>query len=238
MIIKKDKKKLRAIVIIGLIICLLVAIPDLGVVLSTSHDIKGNLNYRDDEFTSEEIEELKSIEPQCIIVLGASVKSDGSPSKMLRQRLNGAIQLYEAGVAPKILLTGDNANDDYNELSAMLAYVRYFGVPKEDVFCDYAGFSTYESAYRAKEIFQVERAIVVTQRYHLYRSIYGCKQMSITTLGAATDQERYVGQSIRDARELLARYKDFFKWIARPEPTYLGDPIPITGDGDDSRVLE
>ncbi len=135
-------------------------------------------------------------------------------------------------------MTGDAGQEEYNEVKAMLAFVRYFGVPKEDVFCDYAGFSTYESMFRAREVFQVERAVVVTQRYHLYRSLYGCRQMGIQAVGVATDQRTYFGQASRNARDILARDKDYIKWIRRPDPKYLGDPIPITGNGDESRKLD
>ncbi|MBQ0078475.1 MAG: YdcF family protein [Eubacterium sp.] len=229
---------MNAIIIICIVFVAVLAVPNFIVTGATRGDIVVKLNDYDDMFSQEEIQEMKSMNPQCIIVLGASVKADGTPSPMLRQRLLGALQLYEAGVAPKILMTGDAGQEEYNEVKAMLAFVRYFGVPKEDVFCDYAGFSTYDSAYRAREVFQVDRAVVVTQEYHLYRALYGCQQMGIDAVGVATDQKHYVGQFGRDTREVLARFKDYVKWIKKPEPKYLGDPIPITGSGDDSRVLD
>lgn len=181
--------------------------------------------------TDDAIEELKAIQPQCILVLGASVNPDGTPSQMLQDRLDTGIALYRAGVAPKLLLSGDDGQVEYNEVEGMRTYAVKAGVPEEDIFLDHAGFSTYESVYRAGSVFGVERMIVVTQRYHLYRSLYGCKRMGITALGAAADQDTYLGQELREVREILARDKDCVKWIIKPEPTYLGEEIPIDGDG-------
>ena len=96
---------------------------------------------------------------------------------------------------------------------------------------DHAGFSTYESMYRAKEIFGVKKMIVVTQSYHLYRAVYVANRLGIDTYGVAAVNTRYSGQSVRDVREYLAVFKDFFQAIVKPEPTLLGSPIDITGDG-------
>ena len=113
----------------------------------------------------------------------------------------------------------------------MKQYVLERGIPKEDVFLDHAGFSTYESVYRAKAIFQVERAIIVTQKYHLYRALFIAKQLGLETIGISALERRYVGQWGRDVREFLARNKDFFQAMLKPEPTFLGEVIPISGDG-------
>jgi vancomycin permeability regulator SanA len=106
------------------------------------------------------------------------------------------------------------------------------GVNSENVFMDHAGFSTYESIYRAKEVFGVKKMIIVTQKYHLYRALYIAEQLGIEAYGVASDYHTYVGQSMRDLREVLARTKDFVITITKPEPTYLGDFIDIHGDGD------
>ena len=201
------------------------------VVKTTEDQIVASIESVDDTLTEEEAAQLKSIDPQCIMVLGASVYPDGSPSAMLRDRLDTAIELYRKGVAPKLLLTGDDGQIVYNEVQVMKDYAVEAGVPEEDIFLDHAGFSTYESAYRAAAVFKVERMIVVTQQYHLYRSIYGCRRMGIEVLGAAANQDTYTGQEVRDIREVLARDKDFFKWIIKPEPTFLGEEIPVSGDG-------
>lgn len=178
-----------------------------------------------------EVKRLKSIQPQCILVLGASVKADGTPSAMLRDRLETAIALYYSGVASKLLLSGDNGQTVYNEVESMKKYAVKAGVPEGDIFLDHAGFSTYESIYRAQYIFQVDSMVVVTQEYHLYRTLYGCKKMGIDALGVSAAQDTYSGQELREVREILARDKDCVKWIFKPEPTFLGDAIPISGNG-------
>ena len=168
---------------------------------------------------------------QCIIVLGASVHDDGTPSLMLRDRLDKAIELYEAGAAPKILVSGDDGQVEYNEVEVMKNYLLEAGVPAEDIFMDHAGFSTYETMYRARDVFGVSRAIVVTQRYHEYRALYIGNKLGLDVCGVYARDVRYAGQSYRDVREVLARCKDFVKCIYQPKPTYLGDPFDITGDG-------
>ena len=169
--------------------------------------------------------------PDCVIVLGAGLAADGGPSAMLRDRLDMAIYLYNEEYVPKILLTGDNGEENYNEIKAMLDYTLAQGVPAEDVFCDYAGFSTYESMYRAQAIFQVREALVVTQSYHLYRALYIGKALGMDVMGAASDQQAYRGQLQREVREVLARDKDIVSCLLKLKPKYLGDPVPITGRG-------
>ena len=110
-----------------------------------------------------------------IVVLGASVLADGTPSTILQDRLDDGIQLYFAGVAPKIIMSGDNGTASYNEVKAMKSYAIAQGVPSEDIFCDHAGFSTYESMYRAKYVFGCERIVVATQTYHLYRALWSAQ---------------------------------------------------------------
>ncbi|HIU26740.1 MAG TPA: YdcF family protein [Candidatus Copromorpha excrementigallinarum] len=232
---KKDRGILARIFFTLVKLCLLAAIViiciNIFVIKSTEDKIVAGVSPDDSSITSEEIESLLSVEPDCIMVLGASVKADGTPSRMLQDRLDLAVELYHRGVAPKLLLTGDNGQVNYNEVKAMKEYAAAGGVPEEDIFLDHAGFSTYESVYRAKYIFKVDRMVVVTQKYHLYRALYGCGKMGIEALGAASDQETYRGQEYREIREILARDKDCIKWIFRPEPTYLGDPVPIGGSG-------
>ncbi len=176
-------------------------------------------------------EEVVRSHADCILVLGAGITPDGRPSYMLRDRLDKGIELYEAGVAPKLLLSGDNGQERYDEVNAMKQYVLERGIPETDIFLDHAGFSTYESMYRAKAVFQVENAIVVTQKYHLYRSLYIAEQLGLETTGISALERRYVGQWGRDVRELLARNKDFVQTIFKPEPRFLGEVIPISGDG-------
>ena len=167
----------------------------------------------------------------CIVVLGCGVREDGSPSDMLRDRLDRAIELYNAGAAPKLLMSGDHGRDDYDEVNTMKNYALDRGVPVEDIFTDHAGFSTYETVYRAKEVFLAEKVLIVTQEYHLYRALYIAKRLGLDARGVGSDQHTYYGQRFRDLREVAARCKDFFGCVFRPEPTFLGDAIPISGDG-------
>ncbi|MBR4018560.1 MAG: YdcF family protein, partial [Clostridia bacterium] len=106
------------------------------------------------------------------------------------------------------------------------------GVPSEDVFMDHAGFSTYESIYRAKEVFLAERVLIVTQGYHLYRALYVARSLGLEAEGVAADLRPYRGQRYYDLREVLARCKDFAMCIFKPLPTYLGEAIPVSGSGD------
>ena len=177
------------------------------------------------------VDECRAVDPQCILVLGCAVWADNQPSPMLKDRLDTAIELYKAGAAPKLLLSGDNSVVEYSEPDCMLQYTLAQGVPAEDIFLDYAGFSTYDSAYRAKTIFRAERLIVVTQKYHLFRALHTCDKLGITAKGVASNQRKYVGRFKREAREVLARDKDLVKVIIKPEPTFLGEEIPIDGDG-------
>lgn len=167
----------------------------------------------------------------CILVLGAGVRNN-QPSPMLNDRLEAAIQLYQQGKAPKIIMSGDHGREDYNEVGVMKEFAMNAGVPSCDIFMDHAGFSTYESLYRAKEIFQAKKIIIVTQDYHLYRALYIANQLNIEAVGVASNPREYSGQTMREIRETIARCKDFFNCIMQPKPTYLGEAIPVSGNGD------
>ncbi len=168
---------------------------------------------------------------QCAIVLGCGIEDNETPSPMLKDRLDLGIALYQGGYVGKILLSGDNGQEGHNEIHVMLKYTKDAGVCEEDIFCDHAGFSTYDSMYRAADIFKVEKAIVVTQKYHEYRALYIAKKLGIQVCGASSDQEKYLGQTYRQLREILARNKDFVKANIRAKATYGGDAIPISGSG-------
>lgn len=179
--------------------------------------------------TEQQAAQLEAVD--CILVLGCQVRSDGTPSHMLEDRLRRGVALYEAGAAPKILMSGDHGTKYYNEVDAMKRYALEAGVPSADVFMDHAGFSTYESMSRALRVFEADKIIIVTQEYHLYRAIYAAKALGIEAYGVAADYRTYSGQLSRDIREVLARVKDFGMAIFQPDPTYLGEAIPINGDG-------
>lgn len=165
-----------------------------------------------------------------ILVLGAGIWGN-SPSHMLEDRLLTAIDLYKNGVSKKIIMSGDHGREDYDEVNTMKNYAIEKGIPSEDIFMDHAGFSTYESIYRAKEIFNVKKIVIVTQKYHLYRAIYIAKKLGIEAYGVSADLRKYSGQAKREGREIIARNKDFFICILKPKPTYLGETIPISGNG-------
>ena len=168
----------------------------------------------------------------CILVLGCQVKSDGVPSDMLHDRLRRGVELYNMGAAPKLLMSGDHGRAEYNEVGAMKHFALEAGIASEDIFMDHAGFSTYESVCRAKEIFQVKKVIIVTQKYHLYRAVYIAQALGLDAYGVASDYRSYSGQAGYDLREALARVKDFGTAIFKPAPTYGGKVIPISGNGD------
>ena len=168
----------------------------------------------------------------CILVLGCQVKADGVPSHMLEDRLRRGVELYQAQAAPKLLMSGDHGRENYNEVGTMKQYAVDTGIPSSDVFMDHAGFSTYESLYRAKNIFGVDKVIIVTQEYHLPRALYIAEQMGIEAYGVPADYRTYFGQYKRDIREVLARCKDVLTAKWNVPPTYGGECIPIDGDGD------
>ncbi len=166
------------------------------------------------------------------LVFGAGVRQDGTPSPMLADRVQTAVQLYEMGRVRKILMTGDNSHVEYNEVATMQRYAVDRGVPSSDITLDYAGFSTYESCYRARVIFGVERAVLITQQFHLPRAVYTCRQLGIEAIGLGTpDWETYSSKvmSFYTTREFLATLKALWQiHITRPLPTFLGPYEGIT----------
>lgn len=166
----------------------------------------------------------------CIMVLGCGVRGD-RPSPLLADRLQRGVEVFSLGASPKILMSGDHGQENYDEVNVMKQYALDAGIAEADIFMDHAGFSTYESMYRAKEIFGVKKMIIVTQKYHLSRAVYIANQLGIEAYGVASDYQTFGGQFGRDCREVLARVKDMFTTIFQPKPTYLGEHIPISGDG-------
>ena len=214
--------KITGIVILGVIL--------LGVsaIFGVNGYVKGSVKRS--IITAEQAAKLGDAD--CIIVLGCQVKSGGRLSLMLTDRMMTAIDLYNAGASDKLLLSGDHSQKYYNEVGAMKNYAVENGVPSEDVFMDHAGLSTYETVYRAKEIFGAKKVIIVTQEYHLYRALYIAKRLGLEAYGVACDRNAYSGQVYRDLREVFARDKDFVKCIFKPEPTFSGEKISLSGNGD------
>ena len=174
------------------------------------------------------VDDLKNGSFDCIMVLGAGLW-DGEPSPMLQERLDFGIVAYETGCSDKLLMSGDHGREEYDEVNKMKDVAIENGVLADNVFMDHAGFSTYESMYRARDIFQVEKMVIVTQKYHLYRAVYNARKLGIDAYGFAADRLEY--PIYNDVREALARTKDFFYCIVQPEPTYLGEEIPISASG-------
>ncbi len=173
---------------------------------------------------------------QAAIILGARIWVDGSPMDMLRDRLETGVRLYEQGKVDKLLLSGEHEQVPYNQVDTMLEYVLGRGVPPEDVFTDNAGLSTYDTMYRARDVFQVESALIVTQDFHLSRAVYTARHLGLDAIGVVADLETYRDYAPNAAREVLARVNAIIELhMTRPDPAESGQPLPITGDGRTSR---
>ena len=179
-------------------------------------------------------EEAAKLDTDAILVLGARVWDNGQPSGILKDRIITGVDLYQSGASERLLMSGDHGQDDYDEVNAMKDYAVELGIAPEVIFMDHAGFSTYESLYRARDIFQIKTLIIVTQEYHLYRALYVARALGLNAYGVPADLGDYAGMPRFEAREILARLKDFVYTIFQPLPTYLGDTIPITGDGSET----
>lgn len=222
------KTQTRRILLIVLAVILSLGLMVMGAVFA----INGYVIHttKDRILTVEEASALTDVD--CILVLGCKVNANGVPSAMLEDRLRRSVELFQAGAAPKLLMSGDHGAEPYNEVQTMKQYALDSDIASSDVFMDHAGFSTYESIYRAKEVFQADKILIVTQQYHLYRALYVAEALGVEAYGVSADYRTYVGQTMRDIREILARNKDFFTSLFQPEPTYLGPAIPVSGDGD------
>lgn len=162
------------------------------------------------------------------VVFGAGLQGDGSPSWMLADRVDAAVGLFQAGKVSRILMTGDNSRAEYNEVAAMKERAVALGVPADQVNLDYAGFRTYDSCYRAKAVFGVERAVLVTQRYHLPRALYLARAFGIEAVGLAAGIDSYPRQDYYNLREFAAQAVSWYEvHITRPLPRYLGDPADL-----------
>ena len=221
---KKPARIILRIFSILLALGLLAVCAVFGIDAWVRHSVKDRI------LTEEEAAQLSDVD--CILVLGCLVHSDGDPSDMLADRLKRGVALYELGAAPKLLMSGDHGRVGYDEVDAMKHYAVDAGIASEDVFMDHAGFSTYESIYRAKAVFEADKILIVTQEYHLYRALYAAQALGIEAYGVSADYRNYLVQTARDIREVLARVKDFGMSIFQPEPTYLGEVIPISGSGE------
>lgn len=167
---------------------------------------------------------------QVALVLGASVSSGGVLSAVLKERADEAIALYNAGKVSKIMVTGDNATLSHDEVDPVGKYMVAAGIPKEDIFLDHAGFDTYSSMYRARDVFDVHSMVVVSQPFHLPRAVFIARALGLDAYGADAGQgELYLYNSIR---EIPASVKAVYDLLFSRVPKYLGQQYPITGAGD------
>ena len=178
------------------------------------------------------VEDLPDKKFDCILVLGAGLTNKTTPSPMLEDRILKGIELYKNGASPRLLMSGDHGRNNHDEVGVMRDYAIGKGVSGGDIFMDHAGFSTYESIYRAEYIFDVKTVVIVTQAFHLERAVYIAKQLGLDAYGVSADLRDYGSILYNQARDVLARVKDFFMVIFRPEPTYLGDKISLKENGE------
>ena len=211
------KKIIKYIIIIMLLIIVMLLSINIYVKLSTKNRII-------DDYTN-----LNNID--CILILGAGVRNN-RPSLMLEDRLQKGLELYNNNVSSKIIVSGDHGRKDYDEVNIMKEFLIENNVSSSDIFMDHAGFSTYDSIYRAKEIFKAKKIVIISQEYHLYRALFIADKLGLEAYGVKAEPKEYYGDAYREIREVIARIKDFFKVIIKPKPTYLGETIPVTGDGD------
>lgn len=167
---------------------------------------------------------------QAGMILGAKINASGVMSDMLSDRVKTALNFYKLGIFEKFLISGDHGKSDYDEVNPVKNYLLAQGVPPEDIFMDHAGFDTYDSLYRAKQIFKVESLLIFTQEFHLPRAIYICKNMEIECKGIISDRQKYITIQSNERREVLAKIKAFADVLFKSSPVFLGETIPITGD--------
>jgi SanA protein len=170
--------------------------------------------------------------PECYtgIVLGAKVNKSGSPSDILKDRIDVAIDLYKNHKIKRFLLTGDHGTSGYDEVNNMKDYLIKNGIDTENIFLDHAGFDTYSSMVRAKEVFQVTDAIIITQQFHLSRAVYIARSKGLNAYGVTSDKRYYRSMEYLKFREMIANVKALYEIIINKSPRFLGKQIPITGD--------
>ena len=192
-------RTLRRVLALVLVLVILAAVACLGLSAYVCSSV------RDRVLTQDQAAELDC---DCILVLGAAIWENDTPCPMLADRLDQAIALYHLGASEVLLMSGDEAD---RETTVMRDYALAAGVPEDAIVLDPEGYSTFESVQRAKEVFGERNILLVTQGYHLYRALYIARQMGLEAWGVAADPRRYAGQVFREAREVLARDKDFFQ---------------------------
>ena len=195
----------------------------------------GRVTERVERVGNKHAERLLTLVGEVLMDAGVSKKDvdlvafGAGPGAFTGLRVACGVALYENGTSPKLLMSGDHGRADYDEVNVMRNAAVQAGLPVDDVFMDHAGFSTYESMYRARDVFGAKRIVVVSQDYHLYRALYVAERLGLDAYGVPADLRPYAGQEARELREVLARNKDFLTAIVQPPPTFLGDPISLSG---------
>jgi SanA protein len=207
------KKRLKMLIfILLLLIILLVSLPRLLMVFQAGKKI----------YLAEEVPPARAA-----IVFGAGLTASGAPTTVLKDRVTTAVNLYNAGKVEKILMSGDNRFLNYNEPGAMKSYALELGMPEEDIVLDYAGRRTYDTCYRAGAIFQLDQAILVTQKFHLSRALFTCNAIGLNSVGVEADLRPYRDEGFWNIREIPACLVAFIQThLTHPEPV-LGDQEPI-----------
>lgn len=211
----------RAVGVVLKLACALVVALGALVVFANVYTVAST---RDDVHT---IAQLEGAQADAVVVLGASVFADGTPSDILADRLEVAVDLYKADAASVIIVSGDNRDAHYNESDAMKAYCVSLGVPEEDVYVDHAGYDTYSSMYRAHHAYGAESVIVVTQAYHLYRALACAQGLGMDAQGVAADKGSYDNQLNYSLREVAARTKDFLQTLLKVSPAEPSQPLTL-----------
>ncbi|MBE6543436.1 MAG: SanA protein [Ruminococcaceae bacterium] len=218
----KTKRIIKTFLFSSAIVCLAILVLTAGINFYVKQTVKDRI------LTPEEAVCLDDVD--CVLILGCGVWGE-NPSHLLADRLEKGIALQKLGVSDKLLMSGDHGRVDYNEVSVMKQYAISSEIDSADIFMDHAGFSTYESMYRAKEVFGAQKIVIVTQEYHMSRALYIANSLGLEAYGVPADYRYYAAQKYWDAREVLARVKDYFYTVVKPLPTYLGEPIDLSGDG-------
>lgn len=185
-------------------------------------------------FTLNNLEDIP--ERKVAVVLGALVHPDGRLSSVLQERVDTAVELYRNGKVEKLLMSGDNRTRRYNEVNAMRDYAVQQGVPTNDVVRDFAGFRTYDSMYRAKELWDLDEFIIVSQRFHLPRALYIARELDVDAVGVATSARRYRVTPRLIWRERFAWMLAWFDVKAGRDPYFLGDKESLDGDAQQERT--
>ena len=176
-----------------------------------------------------DLQKLEDVD--AILVLGCKVNENYTPSLMLENRLKKGVIAYNL-VDTKLILSGDHGQVNYDEVNTMKKYIEQQDINLDNVFLDHAGFSTYDSIYRAKYVFGAKKIVIVSQNYHLYRALYIANSLGIEAYGLSADNIPFPYVNIKnEIREVLARNKDLYKTIIMPSSKYVGDPIDLNGSG-------